>query len=71
MQPDKSGSTHKEGAGTVETCELLSSLLDLKDISSVTKNRVPLMPRRLDEAENAAPHLRCSPHLLLMLTHHL
>ncbi|CAD7683015.1 unnamed protein product [Nyctereutes procyonoides] len=72
MQPDKSGSTHKEGAGTVETRELLSSLLELKDISFVTKNRGPLMPRRLDEAENAAPpHLRCSPHLLMMLTHHL
>ena len=49
IQPDKDNSAHKEGAMTGET------LPELKDISFEAENEVPLISRRINEAENSAP----------------
>ncbi|KAL2772362.1 leucine-rich repeat-containing protein 53 isoform 2, partial [Daubentonia madagascariensis] len=53
-QPDKDNNAHKEGAMTVETHEVLSLLPELKD-SFEAQNEVPLIPSRINEAENSAP----------------
>lgn len=55
IQPDAGNSAHKGGAVTVETHQGLSSSSELNDISFETKNKVPLIPRRTNEAENSAP----------------
>ncbi|KAM9242228.1 leucine-rich repeat-containing protein 53 [Dugong dugon] len=55
IQPDKDNSVHKESEMTVEKHEVLSPLPELKDISFETENEVPLIPSRINEAENSAP----------------
>ncbi|XP_058935215.1 LOW QUALITY PROTEIN: leucine-rich repeat-containing protein 53 [Kogia breviceps] len=49
FQTDKDNSAHKEGAMTRET------LPELKDISFEAENKVSLILRRINEAENSAP----------------
>ncbi|XP_047728933.1 leucine-rich repeat-containing protein 53 [Prionailurus viverrinus] len=53
IQPDKDNNTHEEGTVRVEIHEGLSSLSELKDVSFETKTKVPLIPRRITEAENS------------------
>lgn len=47
--------THKKGAMTGET------LPESKDISFEAENEVPLIPRRINEAENSAPKPTLNP----------
>nr|XP_012615825.1 leucine-rich repeat-containing protein 53 [Microcebus murinus] len=54
IQQDEDNNAHKEGAMTVEIHEVLSLLPELKD-SFEAENEVPLIPSRINEAENSAP----------------
>ncbi|XP_045403694.1 leucine-rich repeat-containing protein 53 [Lemur catta] len=54
IQPDKDNNAHKEGAMTVETHEVLSLLPELRD-GFEAENEVPLIPSKINEAENSAP----------------
>nr|XP_044605510.1 LOW QUALITY PROTEIN: leucine-rich repeat-containing protein 53 [Equus asinus] len=60
-QADKDNSAHKEDAMTVETHEAFSLLPELKDFSFEAENEMPLIPRRINEAENSAPKPALSP----------
>ncbi|XP_053448193.1 leucine-rich repeat-containing protein 53 [Nycticebus coucang] len=60
IQPDEDHSAEEEGAVTVETHEMLSLLRELKD-GSEAENEVPLIPSRINEAENSALKPSLSP----------
>ncbi|KAM6219431.1 LOW QUALITY PROTEIN: leucine-rich repeat-containing protein 53 [Rhynchocyon petersi] len=55
IQSDKGNGVHKEGEMTVGKHEALSPLPELKGISFEAENEVPLIPGRINEAENSAP----------------
>ncbi|XP_045691268.1 LOW QUALITY PROTEIN: leucine-rich repeat-containing protein 53 [Phyllostomus hastatus] len=53
-QPDQDSSAHKEGAMASETLEALPPLPEVKGFSFEAEKEVPLIPRRINEAENSA-----------------
>ncbi|XP_054547043.1 leucine-rich repeat-containing protein 53 [Talpa occidentalis] len=62
MQPDKDNNAHEEGAVTMGAHEALSILPELKDSSFEAENEMPLIPERVNEAENCAPKaIPCQP----------
>ncbi|KAM8792076.1 LOW QUALITY PROTEIN: leucine-rich repeat-containing protein 53 [Rhynchonycteris naso] len=62
FQPDKDNSAHKEGTMTANTPEVFPLLPQLKDVSFEAENEVPLILRKINEAENSTiKHALYSP----------
>ncbi|XP_027778360.2 leucine-rich repeat-containing protein 53 [Marmota flaviventris] len=55
MQPDKDSSAHREGEMAAERHAVLPLSPELKDIRFEPENEVPLIPSRINEAENSVP----------------
>uniref|UniRef100_A0A8D2DH92 Leucine rich repeat containing 53 n=1 Tax=Sciurus vulgaris TaxID=55149 RepID=A0A8D2DH92_SCIVU len=55
MQPDKDSSAHREGEMAAERHAVLPLSPELKDIRFEGENEVPLIPSRINEAENSFP----------------
>ncbi|KAM7098710.1 LOW QUALITY PROTEIN: leucine-rich repeat-containing protein 53 [Molossus nigricans] len=53
IQPDKGNSALRAGAAIVATGEAVPLLPQLRDLSFEAENEVPLIPRRINEAENS------------------
>ncbi|KAG6933499.1 leucine rich repeat containing 53 [Chelydra serpentina] len=59
--PDEDNKTHEEGEMPLEEHKEPSLLPELKDISFEAENEVPLIPSRVNDAENSAPKATLYP----------